>query len=151
MNMALDRLTGNIHPVISDVDQLAKAAFSKSLTLGKAGYLLVNLFTKLGFGIDLKAFSNATYGFVELMDSDELTANDVVIDIMSMLSVPQSQLKALALDNPETFFDRYIELKELVDYGLLAPVLELNPDDLNNYIKSGRRYMSRDMKEKVEK
>ena len=151
MNMALDRLTGNIHPVISDVDQLAKAAFSKSLTLGKAGYLLVNLFTKLGFGIDLKAFSNATYGFVELMDSDELTANDVVIDIMSMLSVPQSQLKALALDNPETFFDRYIELKELVDYGLLAPVLELNPDDLDNYIKSGRRYMSRDMKEKVEK
>ena len=85
------------------------------------------------------------------MDSDELTANDVLIDIMSMLSVPQSQLKALALDNPETFFDRYIELKELVDYGLLAPVLELNPDDLNNYIKSGRRYMSREMKEKVEK
>ena len=151
MNMALDRLTGNIHPVISDVDQLAKAAFSKSLTLGKAGYLLVNLFTKLGFGIDLKAFSNATYGFVELMDSDELTANDVLIDIMSMLSVPQSQLKALALDNPETFFDRYIELKELVDYGLLAPVLELNPDDLDNYINSGRRYMSREMKEKVEK
>ena len=99
----------------------------------------------------MKAFSNATYGFVELMDSDELTANDVLIDIMSMLSVPQSQLKALALDNPETFFDRYIELKELVDYGLLAPVLELNPDDLDNYIKSGRRYMSREMKEKVEK
>ena len=85
------------------------------------------------------------------MDSDKLTANDVLIDIMSMLSVPQSQLKALALDNPETFFDRYIELKELVDYGLLAPVLELNPDDLDNYINSGRRYMSREMKEKVEK
>jgi hypothetical protein len=99
----------------------------------------------------LKAFSNATYGFVSLIDSDELTANDVVIDIMSMLSVPQSQLKALALDNPETFFDRYIELKELVDYGLLAPVLELNPDDLDNYIKSGRRYIRRDMKEKSEK
>ena len=42
-------------------------------------------------------------------------------------------------------------LKELVDYGLLAPVLELNPDDLDSYIESGRRYMRSEMKEKVGK
>ena len=147
----VNRLTGNIHPVISDVDQLARAVVNKNMTFAKASYLLVNLGTKLGWGMDLKPFANVTYGFVDLIASDKVSANDVAIDIMSMLSVPQSQLKALALDEPETFFERYIELKELVDYGLLAPVLELNPQELRTYIQSGRRYMRSDMKEKAVK
>lgn len=145
---AVNRLTGNIHPIISDIDQLARAAVSKDLSLGKAGYLMINLGTKLGWGLDIDPLANATYGLIDLIASDKVTANDLAIDLMSMISVPKSQLKALALDDPDTFFERYVELKKLADYGLLAPILNSTPEEIKKYYQSARRYYKADAKEK---